>query len=705
MSKCEASILVTAIEDFYEGKKTQVPDDVKLFMEQVKSSFPEAFSTTSKVEADVNSLLGKLVQKTSSGGSLLDKAVGNSAKVSFSVQHRPKGSVGTAVERAKEIVSGISEEAKKLVGGKVKFVDGRFIAGLLAYSPDTVNLGTRTLQEMKEDFKFSMIGQHARSVRQRKFTDAVDLAAEGKTVEGTGWRLDVDGKWKYTLSTSPELNIRARGLEVGAYRLGDIVKYKELFDEYPYMETLPVIVHESSGAYSAESGSNDIAAGINVYLDKVLETDWLRDDIDEEKSDARLLEVLGHEVQHNIQFIESMDSGDNLDSVNTKRVAEVKKDYGVLVEALKELEKNHPSTYASFITSVKTLTDIKDTDLGKELINYTNGVGDKEEFVTRLTDRLKIMYASNFDITTEHDSWATFEVYLEGMGEVEARQAGVQWSGRPDEYPGISKTVKVNPSKYDYTGLPVVNAVQAVYIRADNNFNADQADSKTVYINVNNVTEEALPGVFFHEVGIHAFIDMLRSKGKDDKVKELLDAGTRLFYTGINSSNEKVREFFKRVEKRLGEAKALGNQEETLAYILEETVNKLKEDKLFDIRDSWKTIEGKISKSVSPLVANVITRLVALLVQYWDGIRGDSVKAKKWANRLASRVEGTDLEGFVADVGIQLDLDNLVVMAKEAVAAVNGTKDPVAVVEEMQHSSDNAMVKLYNSIISNSICR
>jgi hypothetical protein len=198
---------------------------------------------------------------------------------------------------------------------------------------------------------------------------------------------------------------------------------------------------------------------------------------------------------------------------------------------------------------------------------------------------------------------------------------------------------------------------------------------------------------------------MLRSKGKNDKVKELLDAGTRVFYTGINSSNEKVREFFKRVEKRLGEAKALGNQEEILAYILEETVNKLKEDKLFDIRDSWKTIEGKISKSVSPLVANVITRLVALLVQYWDGIRGDSIKAKKWANRLASRVEGTDLEGFVADVGIQLDLDNLVVMAKEAVAAVNGTKDPVAVVEGMQHSSDNAMVKLYNSIISNSICR
>jgi hypothetical protein len=160
----------------------------------------------------------------------------------------------------------------------------------------------------------------------------------------------------------------------------------------------------------------------------------------------------------------------------------------------------------------------------------------------------------------------------------------------------------------------------------------------------------------------------------------VLDLATSLLERGSASSNKKVRDFFTGVQVRLAESKNLGNPEEVLAYIIEEAANVLKENSLVDVNSTMESVVVQISKYISPVVAKLVGRVAELVEKYWKRIAGD-----------------------MGDVQIQLDLDNLLLFAQEGVKSVSEGR-VVELVSLDRASSDNALARLYNSIINNTLC-
>ena len=638
---CEADALVGAIEWFYQNKaenKEKVDESSKQkaedFMRLLRTTFPEPFEEGARAVA--NALKNK------------------QEKPALSVNYKGKKS-GISKRDAIDVVSGISSEAKKLVeSGKVQFVDNDFIAELLQHTTDSVGFDARTIDDIKEKFRFSIIGAGSRKAR----SEGLSAAANGG--KDTGWELGLDGNFKYRLQSKPQLKVD--NFKAGVYVLPDLVDYPELFKEYPYLEKLKVRLIEDN--QTEVTGEYSVLDDVTVNIAR-LDTDSL---------DQSFLEVLGHEVQHSIQFTEMWDSGSNINAFKTSsRSSVIAEDYQKIFKALDKIKSDRPELYSSLVNLLQNtdLQKIVTSDVGKLLLAYSGRTS--EEFVARLGKRLQNVVTK--ENSTEVMGWVAQEVYLESYGEVEARAAGSHWSGLKNyDATDANPSVTTNRSARE---LPVVGAVQGAYVRSDS---AGLGDPRTSYININAVDRDSIKGVFLHEVGVHAFIDMLKSKRYDKEVSQVLDLATSLLERGSVSSNKKVRDFFTGVQVRLAESKNLGNPEEVLAYIIEEATNVLKENSLVDVNSTMESVVAQISKYISPVVAKLVGRVAELVEKYWKRIAGD-----------------------MGDVQIQLDLDNLLLFAQEGVKSVSEGR-VVELVSLDRASSDNALARLYNSIINNTLC-
>ena len=689
---CEAEQLKEVLLNRFKGT---LPEDVKKFVALLENAFPSAFTEESSTEE------------------VIDAEANKKAALALLKNRKPKAKLSVRYERslgriskaeARSVISGLSPSAEKLVkDGKVQFINSSELNELLSFSSGDINLGSRTREELLENYKFSIVGANARHSRNNNLQKAKDELAKGiKTSEEirkeTGWWVGSDGKMRYMLKTTPTL-VSAEVKE-GKYKLADLIDYKELFEEYPYLKNLPVTITRDS--YDLQLGSYSPVDGVTVNLTRVEDTGGVDRLLDEkevqETVNTLLLNTLGHETQHSIQFTEAFAGGANLDTVDSKRTEELKPKYSDLFDALNKLKDANKNMYDSLVHlyskpgRVSEKVGIVNSDLGKVLVSYLGAaVGKDTKYLDRISDRLGIMLNGMYDLDSSSiERWSTFETYLESYGEEEARLVGEYWSGMPSEYASLKGKGFLDEKTKRNLDMHLVHAIQGVYIKKDNNMIGTSADSRTSYINVDAVTKDTVVGVFMHEVGVHAVVDMLNNKGKNEAVGVLLDKVVDLLNRGRNSTNSKVREFFERVEERLSKSKNSGSREETLAYIVEEAFNTVKSDNGFMFGEAITESLDRLSK-LSPMLSTLLKELIEL-VQSAIGKFVPNLNVFKGINK--------DLDNAVNDINIAMDLEELVSIVSLGVDALAANSSIVG----SNLSSDNAMVTLYNRIMNNQLC-
>ena len=730
---CEAKELKEALLNSYGGK---LPKDVQEFVNLLENTFPSAFEGEADVKEEIDTKANKkaaraLLAKMNAGKpkekvsppkteveveqeEVIDAEANKKAARALLAKRgtkKPKLSVRyennlgrISKTDAKTIVSNLSPSAAKLVKeGKVQFINSNELNDLLSFSSGDINLGTRTREELLENYKFSIVGANARNSRNNNLRKAKEELARGvKTSEEirreTGWWLGLDGKMRYMLKTTPTLV--SSTLKEGKYKLVDLIKYDELFEEYPYLRNLPVVVTRDS--YDLQLGVYSPIDGITVNLTRLEDVggvDRLLEEEDiQEAVTALLLNTLGHETQHSIQFTEAFAGGANIDTVDNKMVEELKLKYTVLFDALNKLKDENKNMYDSLVHlyskpgKVSEKTGIINSDLGKALVGYLNSSAGKDsKYLDMIGDRLSIMLNGMYDLDANSvERWSTFEAYLESYGEEEARAVGEYWSGMPSEYSGLNGKGFLSESTQRNLDMHLVHAIQGVYIKKDNNMIGTSADSKTSYINVDTVTKDTIVGVFMHEVGVHAVVDMLKNRNKNEAVGVLLDKAVDLLDRGRNSTNSKVREFFEKVDDRLSKSKNSGSREETLAYIVEEAFNTVKVDEGFIFGETITDSLNRLNK-VSPVLTALLKELLELVRKSIDKFVPNLNKFKGFHK---------ELDNVVNDVTIAMDLEELVSIVKLGVDALAANSN----ITGADLSSDKAMVTLYNKIMNKQLC-
>ena len=116
-----------------------------------------------------------------------------------------------------------------------------------------------TTQERNQGgVRYSFGGERARSADKTSLATAKQLDADGKNSEEirqkTGWHKGYDGKWRFEIDDSmaklvenPPLKLKGDN-DVGYYRtakLGDVLEHSKLFEAYPQLKDVTVIIQET----------------------------------------------------------------------------------------------------------------------------------------------------------------------------------------------------------------------------------------------------------------------------------------------------------------------------------------------------------------------------------------------------------------------------------------------------------------------------
>ena len=118
----------------------------------------------------------------------------------------------------------------------------------------------------------------------------------------------------------------------------------------------------------------------------------------------------------------------------------------------------------------------------------------------------------------------------------------------------------------------------------------------TLYLK--NINMDDVGGVFYHELGVHAYMDTMSS----DEVSGIKDRAVKLLRSGLSSKTPKIRKFFQKVENRLILSGTLQDSEEVLAYIIEEGVNQ-------NIGSTFDSLMESLN-SISPALKNVVESFI-----------------------------------------------------------------------------------------------
>lgn len=522
----------------------------------------------------------------------------------------------------------LSEDIKELQDqGKIKLL-----------SMDDV---VRKLKLNPNDVSFSIVGSSSRKARKLGLNKATKMLADGvsggKVLADTGWYLGDDGKFRYKLKTTPEAKPQLATARMGkTYLLKDLVDYKELFDQYPGLAMLKVSFTKpepgKNGRYIPEEGRIEVVTGINFGTKG-------------SHNIKEVMETIGHEVQHVIQDIETFAAGSNASASKNTDVFKRLSDIAATFAEAKDRISKHPkftSEYrkiaAPLVGKDKESKEVKEgISKTKELIysTFIEVSKDKDEakkFIDSVRDD-----DAKYNLTNGDENKIAYLVYFNLLGEVEARESGAYWSGET-----------FDPSQFDNHVIPAVKtpylAIQGFY----------DPDDKVAYLNEDVLTEENLEGVVYHEVGVHMFSDVINER------KDLGERATKLLSLGLASKTKTTKDFFTRVHKRLEESRNLGNNEETLAYIVEEGFNTLEEHSLFNPSDRLDVALSKMRKILPSAVVDIITKVIEAFIGNMKNLTKRDVATVK------TLAKGS-LSGLVHDLSLQAEYNDIISIVKDGV--------------------------------------
>lgn len=592
--------------------------------------------------------------------------------VSFSVKDRGKKLLTSNLSKPAtiDIINNLGEESSKLLqSGGLSVVNSEKIKELVGQDRDSM---------------LSIIGESARTARNLELDKAKSMLESGKSIEeiktSTGWYIEKDGKWRYVLKTAPKFLMTEKAvldsLDYGnTITVKDVVSYPELFEAYPYVANTVI------ASDPAAKGGYYLAGTVYIGTNKSsYDTTVTDDDIDYLAGmglsmDDSIFNTIGHEVQHLIQHVEGMVNGSNLEAAtNTQDFRDAEKASNDLKDVAFEFVSRYPDL-------VKTIKDNIGNDriinsIQNEIVDGFNailrdGIGavKSKEFIDR--------YVKNGSFLLSGSQLAKL-TYLKVLGEVDARKAGDIWSGNvPTDMPYIMEGSVSND-----TSLIPANLIQGVFTKGKSYINYEAME-----------TANQVKAVVYHEVGVHAFVDMFRGNPAIQKYRE--NAKT-LMEKGINSNDPKVKEFFVEVQHKLVASGSLNSNEEILAYTVEHAINTLKGGKLFDEKDITKAVNNA-SEKIPGIVASLLKKVLELFKQSYSRL-GEVLK--KSTNK--------ELQEIGNNIDISMSLDKLVEFAKIGIHAVsessNGDKvDNMLKLLGIEESNTNDIViegnSLYTSLL------
>ncbi len=160
------------------------------------------------------------------------------------------------------------------------------------------------------DIRFSFAGAGSVTANRSSLELAKLWSEEGKGVElirqETSWFLGVDGKWRFEIDDSNAVakenwSLWSQDKSAVEFELGQLIEHWALFDAYPHMKAMKVLVTPEIDAPGAifHSGPG-LAPAISLFAEKVKGQRFL--------SDEQVSSLL-HELQHTIQAYEDFAAG------------------------------------------------------------------------------------------------------------------------------------------------------------------------------------------------------------------------------------------------------------------------------------------------------------------------------------------------------------------------------------------------------------
>jgi hypothetical protein len=177
----------------------------------------------------------------------------------------------------------------------------------------TVLLQSETVGESRGT-KYLFAGNKAKTADKLKLATAKEMlenGADSETVRReTGWFKGYDGKWRFEIDDSNMKIIKEYLLlKEGRYTLDEVISHDGLFEAYPELAKMEVVVQRggfAQGAVGAYIADQDILA-LNSAI-------YLRDE------DVK--KVIVHEIQHKIQRLEGFARGSSPDYWEKKGITE-----------------------------------------------------------------------------------------------------------------------------------------------------------------------------------------------------------------------------------------------------------------------------------------------------------------------------------------------------------------------------------------------
>jgi hypothetical protein len=235
---------------------------------------------------------------------------------------------------------------------------------------------------------------------------------DAKTIKlATGWERGADGKWRYEI---PDAEWADGWYDIvkngGTKRLSDVVENKELFDAYPELKNVAVILDDLEVIYG--SYSNKV---ITLNRNSIGKTD--------------MLSVMAHEIQHAIQDIEGFARGGNPDLIEIYTA----KDYNDAATFRffldKWLKENNRKVRTNTSPFYGAMNDFLKTEEGKSW-NYYKNIA-KIKFLAYDSNREDLIKYRDEEV--RNPSLTPYEQYRRFSGEVEARNVEARMNMTAEE--------------------------------------------------------------------------------------------------------------------------------------------------------------------------------------------------------------------------------------------------------------------------------
>lgn len=237
---------------------------------------------------------------------------------------------------------------------------------------------------------FQYIGENAnlRDNIRENLHYARYLETQGMNTEkirlATGWvRNPFDSKWRYEIQSDemllnvPMKDLTSKEALTKDFRLGNVVKYDELFRAYPQLKNVTVDITDSFAPGIAGSW-NPLSATLHLNREYLAGT----------KSTETLRKVLVHEIQHAIQYLEGFARGGNLKKFLPKEHDDLLKEQDRLAKQIEKynqvewvnqgLTEKQGQEYAALIDKFQDVTRKRLSFEKNALENYEKVAGEIE---------------------------------------------------------------------------------------------------------------------------------------------------------------------------------------------------------------------------------------------------------------------------------------------------------------------------------------